>query len=156
MGKEALQALQRARTKIFAGIGETVAISRVLFSGNVPIVPPTSSGSRQRRTLCGARSFLSETPTSSSAKLTRALVPWESEEHQDPHGPPTGRIRSRKDRCRISLRSLPAKIGKHQDPHGPPTGRIRSQKDRCRISPRSLLAKIGKIQDPPKPPVCRI
>src|SRR4051812_15209732 len=40
VGQEALQALQRARTKIFAGIGKTVAISRVLFSGNVPIVPP--------------------------------------------------------------------------------------------------------------------
>src|SRR3954465_2670715 len=40
MGQEALQDLQRARTKIFAGIGETVAISRVLFSGNVLIVPP--------------------------------------------------------------------------------------------------------------------
>ena len=40
VGQEALQALQRARTKIFAGIGETVAIGRVLFSGNVPIVPP--------------------------------------------------------------------------------------------------------------------
>src|SRR4051812_2083850 len=40
VGQEALQGLQRARTKIFAGIGETVAISRVLFSGNVPIVPP--------------------------------------------------------------------------------------------------------------------
>src|SRR3954468_14281192 len=40
MAQEALQALQRVRTKIFAGIGETVAISRVLFSGNVPIVPP--------------------------------------------------------------------------------------------------------------------
>src|SRR4051812_30341405 len=40
VGPEALQALQRARTKIFAGIGETVAIGCVLFSGNVPIVPP--------------------------------------------------------------------------------------------------------------------
>src|SRR3954465_9117040 len=40
VGLEALQAVQRARTKIFAGIGETVAIGRVLFSGNVPIVPP--------------------------------------------------------------------------------------------------------------------
>src|SRR3954466_11230082 len=40
VGREALQALQRARTKMFAGIGETVAIGRVLFSGNVPIVPP--------------------------------------------------------------------------------------------------------------------
>src|SRR3954468_7100254 len=40
VGQEALQALQRARTKIFAGIGETVAIGRVLFSSNVPIVPP--------------------------------------------------------------------------------------------------------------------
>ena len=40
VGQEALQALQRARTKIFAGIGETVAIGRVLFSGNVPIIPP--------------------------------------------------------------------------------------------------------------------
>src|SRR3954468_12419961 len=40
MGQEALQALQRARTKIFAGISETVAIGHVLFSGNVPIVPP--------------------------------------------------------------------------------------------------------------------
>src|SRR3954471_24829214 len=40
VGQEALQALQRARTKIFAGIGETIAIGRVLFSGNVPIVPP--------------------------------------------------------------------------------------------------------------------
>src|SRR4051812_44242531 len=40
MGQEALYALQRARTKIFAGISETVAIGRVLFSGNVPIVPP--------------------------------------------------------------------------------------------------------------------
>src|SRR3954463_60261 len=40
VGPEALQDLQRARTKIFAGIGETVAIGRVLFSGNVPIVPP--------------------------------------------------------------------------------------------------------------------
>src|SRR3954462_1788405 len=40
VGQEELQALQRARTKIFAGIGETVAIGRVLFSGNVPIVPP--------------------------------------------------------------------------------------------------------------------
>ena len=39
VGQEALQALQRARTKIFAGIGETVAIGRVLFSGNVPIIP---------------------------------------------------------------------------------------------------------------------
>src|SRR4051812_46887240 len=39
MGQEALQALQRARTKIFAGISETVAIGRVLFAGNVPIVP---------------------------------------------------------------------------------------------------------------------
>src|SRR3954462_14181768 len=38
VGQEALQALQRARTKIFAGIGETVAIGRILFSGNVPIV----------------------------------------------------------------------------------------------------------------------
>src|SRR3954470_1350944 len=38
VGQEALQALQRAR-KIFTGIGETVAIGRVLFSGNVPIVP---------------------------------------------------------------------------------------------------------------------
>src|SRR3954468_23493451 len=129
VGQESLQSLQRARTKIFAGIGETVAIGRVLFSGNVPIVPPTSSRSRRRRTLRGARSFLSETSTSSSAKPTRALVPWESEEHQDPHGPPMGRIRSRKDQCQISLRSLPAKIGKHQDPHGPPMGRIRSQKD---------------------------
>src|SRR3954467_1378077 len=118
--------------------------------------PLTSSGSRLRRTHRGVRLFLSETSTSSSAKPTWALVPWESEEHQDPHGPPTGRIRSRKDRCRISLWSLPAKIGKHQDPHRPPTGRIRSRKDRCRISPRSLPAKIGKIQDPPKPPLCRI
>src|SRR3954469_8933208 len=118
--------------------------------------PPTSSGSWQRRTLRGARSFLSETSTSSSAKPTRALVPWESEEHQDPHGLPTGRICSRKDQCRISLRSLPAKIGKHQDPRGPPTGRIHSRKDRCRISPRSLPTKIGKIKDPPKPPPCRI
>ena len=33
MGQEALQALQRARTKIFAGIGETIAIGRVLFAG---------------------------------------------------------------------------------------------------------------------------
>src|SRR3954462_8438911 len=40
MGQEALQALQLARTMIFAGIGKTVAISRVLFSGNVLIVPP--------------------------------------------------------------------------------------------------------------------
>ena len=40
VGQEALQALQWARTKIFAGIGETLAIGRVLFSGNVPIVPP--------------------------------------------------------------------------------------------------------------------
>src|SRR4051812_4428434 len=40
VGQEALQALQRARTKIFAGIGETIAIDRVLFSGNVTIVPP--------------------------------------------------------------------------------------------------------------------
>src|SRR4051812_11063216 len=116
----------------------------------------TSSGSRRRRTLRGVRSFLSETSTSSSPKPTRALVPWESEEHQDLHGPPTGRIRSRKDRCQISLRSLPAKIVKHQGPHGPPTGRIRSQKDQCRISLRSLPAKIEKIQDPPKPPLCRI
>src|SRR4051812_10533872 len=41
MGREALQALQRARTKIFAGICKTIAIGRVLFSGNVLIVPPT-------------------------------------------------------------------------------------------------------------------
>src|SRR3954469_18648160 len=61
VGQEALQALQRARTKIFAGIGKTVAIGRVLFSGNVPIIPPTSSGSLRRRTLRGVRSFLSET-----------------------------------------------------------------------------------------------
>src|SRR3954464_8569846 len=40
VGQEALQALQRARTRIFAGIGETIAIGRVLFSSNVPIVPP--------------------------------------------------------------------------------------------------------------------
>src|SRR3954466_11036586 len=40
MGQEALQALQRARTKIFTGIGETIAIGHVLYSGNVPIVPP--------------------------------------------------------------------------------------------------------------------
>src|SRR3954471_7526116 len=40
VGHEALQALQRARTKIFAGIGETIAIGRVLFSGNIPIIPP--------------------------------------------------------------------------------------------------------------------
>src|SRR4051812_1241987 len=40
VGQEALQALQRARTKIFAGIGETIAVGRVLFSDNVPIVPP--------------------------------------------------------------------------------------------------------------------
>src|SRR4051812_12122783 len=40
VGQVALQALQRARTKIFAGIGETVAIGRVVFSGNVLIVPP--------------------------------------------------------------------------------------------------------------------
>src|SRR3954469_7221531 len=40
VGQDALQALQRARTKIFAGIGKTVAIDRVLFSGNIPIVPP--------------------------------------------------------------------------------------------------------------------
>src|SRR3954468_7374016 len=40
VGQEVLQALQRARTKIIAGIGKTVAICRVLFSGNVPIVPP--------------------------------------------------------------------------------------------------------------------
>src|SRR3954468_19292203 len=40
MGQEALQDLQRARTKIFAGIGKTVAIGRVLLSGNIPIVPP--------------------------------------------------------------------------------------------------------------------
>ena len=40
MGQETLQALQRARTKIFTRIGETVAIGHVLFSGNVPIVPP--------------------------------------------------------------------------------------------------------------------
>src|SRR5215216_5200470 len=39
VGQEALQALQRARTKIFAGIGETLAIGHVIFSGNVPIVP---------------------------------------------------------------------------------------------------------------------
>src|SRR3954468_15052330 len=117
---------------------------------------PTSSGCRRRQTLRGVRSFLSETSTFSSAKPTRALVPWESEEHQDPHGPPTGRIRSRKDRCRISLWSLPAKIEKHQDPHGPPTGRIRSRKDRCRISLPSLPAKIEKHQDPHRPPTGRI
>src|SRR3954466_16281488 len=35
VGQEALQALQRARTKIFAGIGETIAISCVIFSGNI-------------------------------------------------------------------------------------------------------------------------
>src|SRR3954467_5627506 len=40
VGQEVLQALQRARTKIFAGIGKTVSIGRVLFSDNVPIVPP--------------------------------------------------------------------------------------------------------------------
>src|SRR3954463_8236420 len=40
VGQEALQALQWARIKIFAGIGEIVAIGHVLFSGNVPIVPP--------------------------------------------------------------------------------------------------------------------
>src|SRR4051812_33306330 len=40
VGHEALQALQRARTKIFTGIGKTVAIGRVLFSSNVPIIPP--------------------------------------------------------------------------------------------------------------------
>src|SRR3954470_20842902 len=40
MGQVALQDLQRARTKIFMGIGETVAIGRVLFSSNIPIVPP--------------------------------------------------------------------------------------------------------------------
>src|SRR3954462_11103746 len=40
VGQEALQALQRARTKVFAVIGEIVAIGRVLFSGNVLIVPP--------------------------------------------------------------------------------------------------------------------
>src|SRR3954464_3850117 len=40
VGQEALQALQRARTKIFTGIGKTVAIGHVLFSSNVPIVPP--------------------------------------------------------------------------------------------------------------------
>src|SRR3954468_13570739 len=40
VGQEALQDLQRARTKIFVGIGKTVAIGRILFSGNVPIVPP--------------------------------------------------------------------------------------------------------------------
>src|SRR3954463_1606000 len=40
MGQEALQAIHRVRTKIFAGISKTVAIGRVLFSGNVPIVPP--------------------------------------------------------------------------------------------------------------------
>src|SRR3954470_12431735 len=118
--------------------------------------PLTSSGSRRRRTLRGARSFLSETPTSSSAKPIRALVPWESEDHQDPHEPPTGRIRSRKDRCRISLWSLPAKIEKHQDPHGPPTGRIRSRKDRCRISLPSLPAKSEKHQDPHRPPTSMI
>src|SRR3954471_20379095 len=39
VGQEALQALQRARTKIFTGISKTVAIGRVLFSGNIPIVP---------------------------------------------------------------------------------------------------------------------
>src|SRR3954471_15333224 len=54
---------------------------------------PTTFGSRRRQTLRGVRSFLSETSTSSLAKPTRALVPWESEEHQGPHGPPTGRIR---------------------------------------------------------------
>src|SRR4051812_24406177 len=40
VGQEALQALQWARSKIFTGIGETVAIGRVLFSGNVMIIPP--------------------------------------------------------------------------------------------------------------------
>src|SRR3954471_2568310 len=40
VGQEALQALQRARTKIFAGISETVALGHVLLSGNVLIVPP--------------------------------------------------------------------------------------------------------------------
>src|SRR4051812_22934884 len=40
MGEDALQALRRARTKIFAEIGKTIGIGRVLFSGNVPIVPP--------------------------------------------------------------------------------------------------------------------
>ena len=40
VGQEALQSLQRARSKLFAGIGEIVAIGRVLFFGNVPIVPP--------------------------------------------------------------------------------------------------------------------
>ena len=75
VGQEALQALQRARTKIFAGISETVAIGHVLFSGNVPIVPLTSSGSRRRQTPLAARSSQSKTSTSSSAKPTRALVP---------------------------------------------------------------------------------
>src|SRR3954462_15500928 len=74
VGQEALPALQWARTKIFAGIGETVAIGHVLFSGNVPIVPPDEFWIPKRQTLRGVQSFLSETSTSSLAKPTRALA----------------------------------------------------------------------------------
>src|SRR4051812_32701706 len=86
VGQEALQDLHRARTKIFAGIGKTVAIGRVLFSGNVPIVPPDEFWilAKMNPTRCSIipigdiHLFIEETDSGTSS--------LKSEKHQDPHG----------------------------------------------------------------------
>ena len=75
MGQEALQALQRARTKIFAGISETVTIGRVLFSDNVPIIPPDEFWIRAKKNptrysivpIGGIHLFIGETDSGTSS-----------------------------------------------------------------------------------------
>src|SRR3954468_22411511 len=75
MGQEALQALQRARSKIFTGISETIAIGHVLFSGNVLIVPPDefwipAKTNSTRRSIVPIRDihlFIDETDSSTSS-----------------------------------------------------------------------------------------
>src|SRR3954463_15256167 len=116
MGQEALQALQRARTKIFAGIGEIVAIGRVLFSGNIPIVPPDEFWipAKTNPTWCSIvpigdiHLFIGETDSGTSSRGVGGA--------SRPARTAYGRISSRKDRCRISLWSFPAKIRKIQGP----------------------------------------
>ena len=112
------------RTKIFAGIGETMAIGRVLLSGNILIVPPEKIWipAKTNPTRCSIipigdiHLFIGETDSgTSSLGFGGASRPARTAYGQD-----TIVEGSMSD----LLRSLPAKVGKIQGPPKPPLCRI--------------------------------